>query len=187
MEKFYIVTNADFLNEIKDYNVHDEERRKLINEFFDEKGIAGHAYHIGGNGFCNRPFEDFEKHNIRLYVEDCEENNVKFGKELLKPANIFCDSDVIMRSFRANSKTLKEFQELCIERKIIINNHPVREGDYFKELRYGGYSVTRFEHDGKCYLNVKTKKDGITPESDGFTEIKGSEYYKALEEFESGN
>jgi hypothetical protein len=37
MEKFYIVTNADFLNEIKDYNVHDEERRKLINEFFDEK------------------------------------------------------------------------------------------------------------------------------------------------------
>lgn len=31
MEKFYIVTNADFLNEIKDYNVHDEERRKLIN------------------------------------------------------------------------------------------------------------------------------------------------------------
>lgn len=49
MEKFYIVTNEDFLNEIKDYNVHDEERRKLINEFFDEKGIAGHAYHIGGN------------------------------------------------------------------------------------------------------------------------------------------
>ena len=40
MEKFYIVTNADFLNEIKDYNVHDEERRKLINEFFDEKRIA---------------------------------------------------------------------------------------------------------------------------------------------------
>ena len=36
-------------------------------------------------------------------------------------------------------------------------------------------------------LNVKTKKNGITPESDGFTEIKGSEYYKALEEFESGH
>ena len=152
-----------------------------------KKRIAGHAYHIGGNGFCNRPFEDFEKHSIRLYVEDCEENNAKFGKELLKPVNIFCDSDVMMRSFRANSKTLKQFQELCIERKIIINNHPVREGDYFKELRYGGYSVTRFEHDGKCYLNVKTNKNEITPESDGFTEIKGSEYYKALEEFESGN
>lgn len=39
MEKFYIVTNEDFLNEIKDYNVHDEERRKLINEFLTKKEL----------------------------------------------------------------------------------------------------------------------------------------------------
>ena len=40
MEKFYIVTNADFLNEIKDYNVHDEERRKLMN-FLTKKELQG--------------------------------------------------------------------------------------------------------------------------------------------------
>ena len=189
MEKFYIVTNEKFLKEIDDYRKHEEERRALVNDFFENKCIVGEEYHIGGDGFVNRPFEEYEKHNIRLYIADCDENNQKFGKELLKPTKLFSDSDVLMRKFRANSKTLKEFQDLCIEKDIVINNHPIREGDYFKELHLGGYSVSRFEYENKLYLNISTTKyETITPYDDtGFTEIKGSEFYKALEEFESKN
>lgn len=185
MEKFYIVSNERFLKEIRDSKKHSEERRKLINEFFDKKGIAGECYHISGNGIINEPFKDFQKGEIRLFIESCEENNQKFGRELLKPTRLFRDSDVMMWKFRANSKTLKEFQNLCIERNIVINNHPIREGDYFKELHMGGYSASRFEYNGKMYLKMYTSRyDDITPEQEGFDEIKGSEYFSSLEEFE---
>lgn len=189
MEKFYIVTNEKFLKEIDDYRKHEEERRALVNDFFENKGIVGEEYHIGGDGFVNRPFEEYEKHNIRLYILNCDENNQKFGKELSKPTKLFCDSNVMMRKFRANSKTLKEFQNLCIERNIVINNHRVREGDYFKELHMGGYSVLRFEYENKLYLKISTKRyETITPDDDaGFIEIKGSEFYKAMEDFHEKN
>lgn len=185
MERFYIVTNEKFLKEIRDFRVRVKERKLLINDFFDKKGIANESYHICGDGFINEPFKEYKKKDIRLYVEDCKENNEKFGKELLKPIKLFCDSDVMFRKFRANSKTLKEFQDLCIERNIVINNHPIYVGDYFKELHFGGYSITRFEHDEKYYLRISTGiTDTITPEYDGFMEIKGSEFYRALEERE---
>ncbi len=187
MEKFYIVTNEKFLKEIDDYRKHEEERRIVANNFFENKGIVGEEYYISGNGFVNRPFKEHEKNNIRLYISDCNENDQKFGKELLKPTKLFSDSDVLMRKFRANSKTLKEFQNLCIEKNIVINNHSIREGDYFKELHLGGYSISRFEHENKLYLKISTTKyETITPDDNtGFTEIKGSEFYKTLEEFES--
>lgn len=189
MEKFYIVTNEKFLKEINDYRKHEEERRIVANNFFKEKGITRKEYYINGDGSVNRPFKDFEKYSIRLYIADCDENNQKFGKELLKPTKLFCDSNVLMRKFRANSKTLKEFQNLCIEKEIVINNHPIREGDYFKELHLGGYSILRFEYGNKLYLKISTTKyETITPDDNtSFTEIKGSEFYKALEEFESKN
>lgn len=189
MEKFYIVTNEKFLKEIDNYREHEEKRRIVANNFFENKGIVGKEYYINGDGFVNRPFKEYEKNNIRLYISDCNENDQKFGKELLKPTKLFSDSDVLMRQFRANSKTLKEFQNLCIEKNIVINNHSIREGDYFKELHLGGYLVSRFKYENKLYLKISTiKHETITPDDDtGFIEIKGSEFYKALEEFESKN
>ena len=83
MEKFYIVTNEKFLKEIDDYRKHGEERRILVNNFFENKGIVGEEYYISGDGFVNRPFKEHEKNNIRLYISDCNENDQKFGKELI--------------------------------------------------------------------------------------------------------
>lgn len=187
MEKFYIVINEEFLGEIDRYMENSKNQRTLVKTFFDEHGIAGEEYHIGGNGFVNCQFSENEKSQIRLHILGCDDNNEKFGKELLKPVKLFCDSDAMMRSFRANSKTLKAFQDLCVEQKIVINIHPIRIGDYFKELHYGGYSSSYFEYDGNMYLRVKKDVDSITPEKDGFTEIKGSEYFKAKEAFEEKN
>lgn len=189
MEKFYVITNEKVLKEINDYRKHREERKIVANIFFENKGIIGKEYYIDGDGSTNCPFKEYDKHNIRLYITDCNENNQKFGKELLKPTKLFCDSDVLMRRFRTNSKTLKEFQDLCIEKNIIINNCPIRIGDYFKELHLGEYSFLIFEHKNKLYLNVSTTKyEAITPDDNtGFVEIKGSDFYKALEELESKN
>lgn len=54
MEKFFIVTNENFLKEINDYRKHGEERRIVVNNFFEDKGIAGKEYYISGSGFINR-------------------------------------------------------------------------------------------------------------------------------------
>ena len=187
MEKFYIVTNKGFLGEIDRYIENVKNQKALVREFFELHEIVGKEYHVGGNGFINCPFSEKEKGQIRLSILRCEANNAKFGKELLKPVKLFCDSNVMMRSFRANSKTLKEFQDLCVERQIVINIHEVRVGDYFKELHYGGYWSSYFKYKGKMYLRIDKDVDSITPEADGFTEIKGSKYFKEKEAFEEEN
>lgn len=182
MEKFYIVTNEKFLKEIEDFKENERKRNEFIKDFFQRNGISGTCYYIGGNGSVNCSFKEWSKDEINLYVEDCKENTEKFGKKLLKPV-IF--GDQYLRKFRKGCTLLKEFQSECIEKQIVINSHFHREGDYFKELHLGGYSLTRFSLDEKYYLRIETSKYGsITPDYDGFDEIKGSEFYKALEEFE---
>ena len=68
---------------------------------------------------------------------------------------------------------------------MVINLHYLRFGDYFKELHLGGYSISRFEYKGSYYLSINTDRtETITPEYDGFIEIKGSEFHAKLEELE---
>ena len=81
---------------------------------------------------------------------------------------------------------LKEFQEECIEKEIVINLWYPRIGDYFQEIQYGGYKSSNFEYEGITYLSIDADVDSLTPKEDGFTEIKGSEFYKALEAAEEG-
>lgn len=179
MEKFYIIKNKQFLKEVKDYKKNGKVRDNLIQKFFKKHGITGSKYFIGGNGFVNEPFTEDEKENICLYVEDTKENLKKFEKQLKKPVT-FKDGQSLY-PFRKNSAILKEFQQECINKKIIINLHSHREGDYFKEVLYTNQSVTRFEYENQYYLRISADVNDITPIQDGFIEIKGSEFYNALE------
>lgn len=182
MEKFYIVTNKKFLEEIEEYKKNKLSQNEFIKRFFAEKGIKGIGYYICGNGRFNIPFEERDKRDITLYIESCPENNLLFGKQL-KKERTFNDGSK-MREFRKNSPIMKEFQDLCIKANLVINVCFHREGDYFKELSYGGYFVYRFEYDGDYYLEIEADRDSITPNSDGFNEIKGSEFYVAKEKLE---
>lgn len=113
-EKFYIVTNEKFLKEIEDFKENKNKRNKFIEDFFRKNGISGTGYYICGTGLVNVPFEEQSKEEIRLYVDDCEENNQKFGKQLLKK-EIFGDS--YLRRFRKGCTLLKSFQNECIKKK----------------------------------------------------------------------
>lgn len=182
MEKFYIVKNETFLKEIEDFKENENKRNSFIKEFFEENGIIGTGYYIRGNGFVNCPFDEKNKENIELYVDDCEENVSKFGKQLLKAVNF---GDCYLRKFRKGCVILKDFQNKCIEKQIVINNHFHDEGYWFNELHFGGYSVARFSLDGVYYLKISTSRyKTITPTYGGFIEIKGSKFYEALEMYE---
>ena len=179
MEKFYTVTNQKFLEEIEAYKKNRLSQDEFIKRFFAEKGIKETGYCIRGNGRVNTPFEERNKSEITLYVESSPENDALFASQL-KKERTFNDGSK-MREFRKNSPILKAFQDLCIKEKLVINVYFHREGDYFKELSYGGYSVTRFEYDGNYYLKIEADQETITPVYDGFVEIKGSEFYAARE------
>lgn len=185
MEKFYIVTNERFLKEIEDYKENERKRKGFIEDFFRRNEISGTRYCIRGDGFVNCPFEERNKEDICLYVDDCEKNNERYGKQLLKREAF---RGHYMRKFRKGSAILKAFQNECIEKRIVINSIFHREGDYFEKLCLGGYSVTRFELDGQYYLRMEAHEDGpVTPAYAGFEEIKGSDFYRALEKLEESD
>lgn len=176
VEKFYKINNGSLVKEIKCYQEETKKRNQLIREFFDKHGIEGHAYYISANGFCNSAFKDELKHNIRLCIEP--ENANKFSEQLKKYS--LCPDTV---EFKKSSKVLKDFQNECVKRSIIINLMRVDIGQYFRELGLGGFSTGGVhEKEGFYYLKITTLKfNSITPKYDGFEEIKGSEYYSILE------
>lgn len=182
MEKFYIVTNEAFLTENRNYEKNEKQRNDFIKDFFERKGIAGTGYSLSGDGFVNVPFEEQDKWHIHLYVDDNEENNKNFGTFLLKTTYV---GQHPLRRFRKGCALLREFQDECVEKQIVINSQQPNEGFYFKEFIFGGYSVIQFFHEDKCYLKMETSTHkSITPNYDGFEEIKGSEFYTALEAFQ---
>lgn len=178
MEKFYIVRNQKALQDIKEEDEALEQQKQFIREFFAENGINGGEYLMGGLGGYNKPIPEMFESNIWLCVKDTQENREKHEKEFKKnPVRGY------MREFKKSSKTLKKFQHECAVKKIPVNIYPIHFGDYFGQLRYSGYSQQYFKSsDDMLFLRIISKNDcEIIPETDGFEEIKGSEFFIALE------
>ena len=175
MEKFYIINNTNFLNELRNYRKADRIRNAFIKEFYESHNIEGKSYYMRGDGRVNCAFSEFNKTDISLYIPDNGKNVEQLGKWLKVPR---LDG---LRELKKSSSLLKEFQEECIEKEIVINLWYPRIGDYFQEIQYGGYKSSNFEYEGITYLSIDANVDSLTPKEEGFTEIKGSEFYKALE------
>lgn len=178
-DKYYIVENPDFIKESRFIEKARKERNQLIIDFFKEYGIDGKCYRIHGDGSCNVPFSDKEKSNIRLEIDSTEQNKNNFGNQLRK--NPLRNG---LFDFKKSSTVLKVFQNVCVERQIIVNLWEHFVGDYFTELQFDGYSQRHFEVNGIMYLQVNSRYDSLTPVKDGFTEIKASDFFKVLETLE---
>ena len=179
MEKFYVINNQKYLDELSNYRKADRIRNAFIKEFYESHNIEGKSYYMGGNGRVNCAFSEFNKTDISLYIPDNEKNVEQFGKMLKVPRRDGRFDG--LRELKKKSPLLKEFQEECIKKQIVINLWYPRTGDYFHEIQYGGYKRTTFELNGITYLSINADVDSLTPKEEGFTEIKGSEFYKALE------
>lgn len=179
MERCFIATKeSKWLKDYNNYREKAKQQRKFADEFFKEKGIDGQHYLISGNGMMNRPFEEFGKKNIRLSIEPTENNLDKFEKILSKVGKYgLCE-------FRKNSSINKEFQQRCIDEKVVINLWEPDIRDYFKNLRWKGCSYQGFKYKGTWYMKLESEflKEDDTPE--GFKEIKASEYYMVKEKME---
>lgn len=177
MERTFIVSKeSEYYQELNKCIEYGREQNKVVKEFFDKNNIEATEYCIRGDGMCNRAFEDFNKQNINLYIVPKEDDLVNLKSALSKPL------ENGLRKFNKSNKLLKEFQQMCIDNKIVINIVKPDVRDYFESLDYKGYQQTRFFKDDILYLSINSEclKEDDTPE--GFDEIKLSEFYKAYEE-----
>lgn len=176
VEKFYKISNDLLRKEVSFYTEENKKRNNLIKEFFEKHGIEGSVYYMSANGTCNRAFSEELKDNIKLCIG--LNNAEMFSKHIKK--NSMCPDTLELKK---SSNILKDFQNECIKRNIIVNLMKINVGHYFKELEYGGYSAGGLYHkDGFYYLKITTTDfKTITPKYEGFEEIKGSEYYSVVE------
>ncbi|AUN01514.1 TPA: hypothetical protein ACXDAY_002205 [Clostridium botulinum] len=187
MEKAYLVQeSSEYYKDVLKYIQPDKEQSKFVFSFLDKNNIQAERYYLCGDGCCNKPFLQEDKGDISLSIIPTDEDKEKLSKSLCKP------DQYGLCSFKKNSKIGKEFAQYCIDNKIIINLLKPRIGDYFESkspnnLSLGGYRLSQFEVGDNLYVKLdshKINEETKTPE--GFVEIKLSEFYKKLEEYENG-
>ena len=179
MERTFIIEKeSKYYRMLNIYEQYMDERNKVVNDFFNKKGIESTEYHMGGNGRCNAPFYHWEKEEIYLYIIPTDNDLIKFKTSFNKPL------ENGLRKLRKNSELLKEFQQICIDKHIIINPTEPNLRDYFQSLGYKSYHQTRFIKDNDLYLLVKSNYLDGKEIPKNFIEIKLSEFYRAKESLE---
>ncbi|WP_125154851.1 hypothetical protein [Clostridium rectalis] len=187
MEKFYIATRpSKYYQDLQEYIQRREKQKEFVFKFLREKGIQAKEYWLYGDGLCDIPFSEEDKKDISLSIIPTDEDKESLSKQLYKP------DQYELCSFKKNSKIGKEFEQYCIDNKIIINLLKPRIGDYFKStstnnLSLGGYRLSQFELEHKLYVKLDSHKiNEETKAPEGFIEIKLSEFYKKRKEVRYG-
>ena len=171
MEKCFIANEESKYNRDWEKYLHMvDEQRKFVNKFLEQKGINAQNYMVRGTGFVNVPFEEHDKKDIVLSIKPTNEDMGKFSKQLCK------SNKYNLCKFKQSSKISKEFAQLCIDNKVIINLYQPHIGDYIISLyRYG---INQFPYDNKMYFKIDSVF--LTEDSDiptDWQEIKCSEFY----------
>lgn len=163
-EKFYIVSEESPLyQEYLDYKASLVKVNDLAKDFMKSSGIETTEY-------CPE--------NTVFYICPTENDKVKFSKQLSKygyPNGLF--------SFKRSSAVNKTWISLLKITGIEVLHQP-RVSFFFK----GCFCKSRsriFELNGKVYVEFDVNGDIDTPA--GFHEILGSEFWKAIEEWEVQN
>lgn len=179
MEKAYIVTKeSDYYKDLEKYVKEVQQQKKLVFKFLRDNGIKAKKYYLHGDGYCNKPFSEDDKKEIQLMIYPTEEDKIILKKQLSKVNNYgLCN-------LKRNAKISKQFAQYCIDNKIIINLYEPKVHDYFKDDIFN-YTVSRFKNNDNLYVKINNNQTNENIEaSKGFIEIKLSEFYKKLEEFE---
>ena len=160
MEKYFVVTKKSPLRD--DYLKYKENRtvvRQHVKDFMEEQGIETSQY--------------YESVDV-LYIVPTEKDNDNFGKMLAK------DIGNGLRPFKKNSIMAKAWVNSLKEKGVDILHNP-HPGFYFNEL-HGRFRYRLFAINDVVYCSMDMDHDFETPE--GMEEIKASEFFKIIEDYE---
>lgn len=156
MEKFYIVTEESSLNkQYWEYKNNVKEVNEYVKKFMDQEGIEANEYYANTKKIYIVPTEN-----------DIKSFNSKLNKEL----------EGGLRQFKLNSAIAKRWIEFVKDNNIKILHKPF-VGTYFNA--YGRSKSRLFNIDDTVYCTYETEFNFNNPK--GFTEIKASEFYSAIE------
>lgn len=158
MEKFFIITDeCNYKKDYIDYKKNIKEVNKFVKEFFEENKIEASQYYVT---------------NKQLYIIPNKNDIEKFDKFLNKPIQQG------LRGFKKNSKINKLFTQKLKDKNLKVLSRPSLW--MYMNGVYGNMKTTTYLLENTVYLKLSTTYDGQINEK-GFKEIKGSEYYAAIE------
>lgn len=160
MDKFYTVNEGSSLYD--DYWAWKNclaPNKKVVDDFFKEFGIEADLY-------C--------QNSTVIGIVPTENDKIKFAKQLCSK-----ETDEGLRFFKKNSAINKEWVKRAVGLKNVHKPSPAWLNKYM-----GRSSSRLFDHNGILYCSFSANQ--IEMPSDVFTEIKGSEFYKVMEEIENG-
>ncbi|WP_251316683.1 hypothetical protein [Flintibacter muris] len=160
MDKFYTVNEGSSLYD--DYWAWKNclvPNKKIVDDFFKEFGIEADLY-------C--------QNSTVIGIVPTENDKIKFAKQLCSK-----ETDEGLRFFLKNSAINKEWVKRAVGLKNVHKPSPAWLNKYM-----GRSSSRLFDHNGILYCSFSANQ--IEMPSDVFTEIKGSEFYKVMEEIENG-
>lgn len=155
MEKFFIVKKDSQLH--TDYFSYLEDRKKVgaaFNELREQFGIETHEFYPFKNSLVIVPTE----------------NDVEKFINLMK------------KTSRGEFKKTSEQHKAWVEKVKDIERMGSPKLMFYFPLLGKRWSERLFEYNGKVYCSIDADVDFEAP--DFVTEIKGSEFYKVIEEFE---
>jgi hypothetical protein len=159
MEKFFIVTDKSELFE--DYFNY----RNNIKDVNEAYGEFKNVHNITTKSYC--PTSD------KLYIEPTESDLKQFETQFSKNDKIH-----YLYSFKKNSHIGKEWINFVNSKKIKIYHKPFL-GRYLDF--WGPYRSRLFDVDKVVYCSIEYDGEMNIPIPKGFEEIKGSEFYKVIE------
>lgn len=158
MEKFYTVNEGSSLHKAYwDWVNHFDSNKKISEDFLKEFGIEATSY-------CPDV--------TVLGIVPTENDKIRFLKQLCSK-----DTDGGLRFFKKNSVVNREWVKRAARLKSVHKPLPAWYN------KYSGRSSSRlFDHNGILYCSFSAER--IEMPTDTFTEIKGSEFYRIMEEIE---
>lgn len=162
MEKFYIVKEGSRLHtDYWEWRNSVSENNKIVISFFEQHGIEATRYWIS-------------KDQIGIIPTKNDEN--KFAKQFTKYA---LEDGLCL--FKRNSVIGKAWIKQAADIKIYHKPSP----SWYNSVITGRSSSRLFGHKGILYCSYHAER--VEMPEDMFQEIKGSDFYKIMEEIEEGN
>lgn len=162
MEKFYIIQEGSRLH--TDYWRWKDSisvNNRIVNDFFKRYRIEATQYWISNNQIGIMPTENDENKFENQFTKYASENGLYL--------------------FKRNSVVGKDWIRQAENMKIYHKPFP----SWYNSYLTGRSSSRLFDHKGILYCSISAEK--INVENNGFQEIKGSEFYKILEEIMEEN
>lgn len=158
MEKFYkIKKDSELWKRYFDWEKNFKENNEFVKRFCEEHNIESNHYYCDKESFYIVPTKN-DKENFKN----------QFTKKELNDG---------LRQFRRNSVIGKSWTKETVGRAFLHKPYPG-----WLNIYMGRSSTRLFSYQGELYCSIEADRIGV-PENT-FTEIKGSDFFKIIEELE---